>query len=122
MQQIEEKFEAKKRKFIETSEIFQEELKKVQETFFFKLIIFYKAFLLFFQHCKPAVDEETFNKMVERQYEVLRRERLKGTEETRSDGPASSESTPNSTPTPTPASLNDETQPDVKYINKIFYY
>ncbi|KMQ97499.1 swi snf-related matrix-associated actin-dependent regulator [Lasius niger] len=92
LQQIEEKFEAKKRKFIETSEIFQEELKK---------------------HCKPAVDEETFNKMVERQYEVLRRERLKGSEENRSDGPASSESTPNSTPTPTPASLNDEAQPDV---------
>lgn len=92
LQQIEEKFEAKKRKFIETSEIFQEELKK---------------------HCKPAVDEETFNKMVERQYEVLRRERLKGTEENRSDGPTSSESTPNSTPTPTPASLNDEAQPDV---------
>lgn len=92
LQQIEEKFEAKKRKFIETSEIFQEELKK---------------------HCKPAVDEETFNKMVERQYEALRRERLKGAEENRSDGPASSESTPNSTPTPTPASLNDETQPDV---------
>lgn len=52
--------------------------------------------------------------MVERQYEVLRRERLKGTEENRSDGPTSSESTPNSTPTPTPASLNDEAQPDVK--------
>ncbi|EGI66359.1 PREDICTED: trithorax group protein osa-like [Acromyrmex echinatior] len=92
LQQIEEKFEAKKRKFIETSEIFQEELKK---------------------HCKPAVDEETFNKMVERQYDALRRERLKGTEENRSDGPASSDSTPNSTPTPTPASLNDESQPDI---------
>ncbi|XP_076175558.1 uncharacterized protein LOC143150889 [Ptiloglossa arizonensis] len=92
LQQIEEKFEAKKRKFIETSEIFQEELKK---------------------HCKPAVDEETFNKMVERQYEVLRRDRLKGTEENRSDGPASSESTPNSTPTPTPAPVNDETPSDV---------
>ena len=92
LQQIEEKFEAKKRKFIETSEIFQEELKK---------------------HCKPAVDEETFNKMVERQYEALRRDRLKGTEENRSDGPASSESTPNSTPTPTPAPVNDETPSDV---------
>lgn len=51
--------------------------------------------------------------MVERQYEALRRERLKGMEENRSEGPASSESTPNSTPTPTPASLNDESQPDV---------
>lgn len=30
LQQIEEKFEAKKRKFIETSEVFQEELKKVR--------------------------------------------------------------------------------------------
>ena len=29
LQQIEEKFEAKKRKFIESSEAFQEELKKV---------------------------------------------------------------------------------------------
>ncbi|XP_076171817.1 uncharacterized protein LOC143148895 isoform X2 [Ptiloglossa arizonensis] len=92
LQQIEEKFEAKKRKFIETSEIFQEELKK---------------------HCKPAVDEETFNKMVERQYEALRRDRLKNTEENRSDGPASGESTPNSTPIPTPASINDESPPNV---------
>lgn len=33
LQQIEEKFEAKKRKFIETSEIFQEELKKVYNLF-----------------------------------------------------------------------------------------
>ncbi|XP_076760061.1 uncharacterized protein LOC143428809 [Xylocopa sonorina] len=92
LQQIEEKFEAKKRKFIETSEIFQEELKK---------------------HCKPAVDEEAFNNMVERQYEALRRDRLKGAEENRSDGPASSESTPNSTPTPTPAPVNDDTPSDV---------
>lgn len=58
--------------------------------------------------------------MVERQYEALRRERLKGTEENRSDGPASSESTPNSTPTPTPASLNDESQPDVIILNNIY--
>ncbi|CAH2087825.1 unnamed protein product [Euphydryas editha] len=52
LQQIEEKFEAKKRKFIESSEAFQEELKK---------------------HCKPAVDEETFGRMVERALEQLRR-------------------------------------------------
>lgn len=31
LQQIEEKFEAKKRKFIESSEVFQEELKKVKK-------------------------------------------------------------------------------------------
>ncbi|XP_026317986.1 SWI/SNF-related matrix-associated actin-dependent regulator of chromatin subfamily E member 1 isoform X5 [Hyposmocoma kahamanoa] len=52
LQQIEEKFEAKKRKFIESSEAFQEELKK---------------------HCKPAVDEETFGRMVERALEAMRR-------------------------------------------------
>ncbi|XP_061717427.1 SWI/SNF-related matrix-associated actin-dependent regulator of chromatin subfamily E member 1 isoform X4 [Cydia pomonella] len=52
LQQIEEKFEAKKRKFIESSEAFQEELKK---------------------HCKPAVDEDTFQRMVERALEQLRR-------------------------------------------------
>lgn len=57
LQQIEEKFEAKKRKFIESSEAFQEELKK---------------------HCQRAVDEETFQKMVERQVELLRKERARG--------------------------------------------
>ncbi|CAK1588991.1 unnamed protein product [Parnassius mnemosyne] len=52
LQQIEEKFEAKKRKFIESSETFQEELKK---------------------HCKPAVDDDTFQRMVERALEQMRR-------------------------------------------------
>ncbi|XP_044747828.1 pollen-specific leucine-rich repeat extensin-like protein 1 [Coccinella septempunctata] len=61
LQQIEEKFEAKKMKFIESSEAFQEELKK---------------------HCKPAVDDETFQKMVEKQYELLKRERAQRFEET----------------------------------------
>ncbi|PNF44094.1 SWI/SNF-related matrix-associated actin-dependent regulator of chromatin subfamily E member 1 [Cryptotermes secundus] len=56
LQQIEEKFEAKKRKFIESSEQFQEELKK---------------------HCVRAVDDEAFQRMVERQYELLRKERTK---------------------------------------------
>lgn len=28
------------------------------------------------QHCKPAVDDETFKKMVDRQYELMRRPRL----------------------------------------------
>lgn len=60
LQQIEEKFEAKKMKFMESSEVFQEELKK---------------------HCKPAVDDETFQKMVERQYEALKRERMRVIEE-----------------------------------------
>jgi SWI/SNF-related matrix-associated actin-dependent regulator of chromatin subfamily E protein 1 len=60
LQQIEEKFEAKKMKFMESSDIFQDELKK---------------------HCKPAVDEETFQKMVERQFEAMKRERLRVMEE-----------------------------------------
>ncbi|KAL0272775.1 UNVERIFIED_CONTAM: hypothetical protein PYX00_005622 [Menopon gallinae] len=55
LQQIEEKFEGKKRKFLESSEHFQEELKK---------------------HCHRAVDEEMFEKMVERQCEILKRERM----------------------------------------------
>lgn len=53
LQQIEEKFEAKKRRFMESSESFTDELKK---------------------HCKRAVDEETFQKLVEKQYELLKKE------------------------------------------------
>lgn len=60
LQQIEEKFDSKKRKFVESSELFQEELKK---------------------HCKPAVDDDTFQKIVERQYEVMKRERMRALEE-----------------------------------------
>lgn len=60
LQQIEEKFETKKRKFVESSELFQEELKK---------------------HCKPAVDDDTFLKIVERQYEVMKRDRMRAIEE-----------------------------------------
>lgn len=60
LQQIEEKFDAKKQKFNESSDLFQEELKK---------------------HCKPAVDDETFQKMVERQYEAMKRERMRVIEE-----------------------------------------
>ncbi|XP_073994078.1 uncharacterized protein isoform X3 [Rhodnius prolixus] len=57
LQQTEEKFEAKKRKFAESSEAFQEELKK---------------------HCQRAVDEETYAKMVDRQYELLKKDRNRG--------------------------------------------
>nr|BAN21136.1 conserved hypothetical protein [Riptortus pedestris] len=65
LQQTEEKFEAKKRKFAESSEAFQEELRK---------------------HSQLAVDEETYRKMVERQMDLLRRERCNKTMEvTRSD-------------------------------------
>ncbi|XP_042871479.1 SWI/SNF-related matrix-associated actin-dependent regulator of chromatin subfamily E member 1-like isoform X17 [Penaeus japonicus] len=55
LQQIEEKFEAKKRKFIEAGDSFQSELKKVKAT-------------------APKLDETSFASMVERQKEVLRRE------------------------------------------------
>uniref|UniRef100_A0A1B0B111 HMG box domain-containing protein n=1 Tax=Glossina palpalis gambiensis TaxID=67801 RepID=A0A1B0B111_9MUSC len=54
LQQMEEKFEAKKQRMIESSLAFQEELKR---------------------HCKPAVDEETFQKMVQRMYEEMKKER-----------------------------------------------
>ncbi|CAL8129176.1 unnamed protein product [Orchesella dallaii] len=53
LQQIEEKFEAKKRRFMESSETFTDELKK---------------------HCKRAVDEDTFQKLVDKQYEVVKKE------------------------------------------------
>jgi hypothetical protein len=33
------------------------------------------------QHCKPAVDEDAFQKMVERQYDMLKKERMKNLEE-----------------------------------------
>lgn len=38
----------------------------------------------YFQHCKPAVDEDTFQKMVERQYEILKKERTKGQDDLKS--------------------------------------
>lgn len=60
LQQIEEKFDSKKMKFMESSDLFQDELKK---------------------HCKPAVDDETFQKMVERQFEAMKRERMRVIEE-----------------------------------------
>ncbi|XP_055314603.1 SWI/SNF-related matrix-associated actin-dependent regulator of chromatin subfamily E member 1 isoform X3 [Sitodiplosis mosellana] len=53
--QMEEKFEAKKRKLIESSDVFQEELKK---------------------HCKPAVDDDTFQKLVNTMYEKMRQPRM----------------------------------------------
>lgn len=37
--------------------------------------------VLIFQHCKPAVDEDTFKKMVERQYETMKRDRQRQLEE-----------------------------------------
>ncbi|XP_004523973.1 SWI/SNF-related matrix-associated actin-dependent regulator of chromatin subfamily E member 1 [Ceratitis capitata] len=59
LQQMEEKFEAKKQRMVESSEAFQEELKR---------------------HCKPAVDEETFQKMVVKMYEEMKRERQRADE------------------------------------------
>lgn len=65
LQLIEEKFDNRKRKFVESSEQFQDELKK---------------------HCKPAVDDETFQKMVDRQYEMLKRERLRSADDPKAPG------------------------------------
>lgn len=53
LQQIEEKFEAKKRKFLEASEQFQEELKK---------------------KCTKVVDDEAYQSMVDRAVEQMKRE------------------------------------------------
>lgn len=53
LQQIEEKFEAKKRKFLDASETFQEDLKK---------------------RCTKAVDDEAYQKMVDRAVEQLKRD------------------------------------------------
>nr|XP_037283789.1 SWI/SNF-related matrix-associated actin-dependent regulator of chromatin subfamily E member 1-like isoform X5 [Rhipicephalus microplus] len=53
LQQIEEKFEAKKRKILDASELFQADLKK---------------------RCGKAVDTETYQKMVERALEQLKKD------------------------------------------------
>ncbi|XP_042912831.1 SWI/SNF-related matrix-associated actin-dependent regulator of chromatin subfamily E member 1 isoform X2 [Parasteatoda tepidariorum] len=53
LQQIEEKFEAKKRKFLEASEQFQEELKK---------------------KCTKVVDDDAYQKMVDRAVDQLKRD------------------------------------------------
>lgn len=47
------------------------------------------------QHCKPAVDEEKFKGMVERQYEIMRRERQRQLEEPKAAVPASSNESDN---------------------------
>lgn len=65
LQQIEEKFEAKKRKFIEASEVFQEDLKK---------------------RCTKAVDAATYQKMIDRACEQLKKEMATRDEQRRMKG------------------------------------
>lgn len=55
------------------------------------------------QHCKPAVDEEKFQKMVERQYELMKAERMRQLEE-----PSAAAKT---AATPVPTQRADETDP-----------
>lgn len=57
---MEEKFDSKKRKLVESSDVFQDELRK---------------------HCRPAVDEEKFQKMVERQYDLMKADRQRQLED-----------------------------------------
>lgn len=64
LQQIEEKFEAKKRKFLDASELFQADLKK---------------------RCGKTVDTETYQKMVERALEQLKKDNA-AKEEQRGNG------------------------------------
>jgi SWI/SNF-related matrix-associated actin-dependent regulator of chromatin subfamily E protein 1 len=64
LQQIEEKFEAKKRKFLDASDSFQEDLKK---------------------RCTKAVDEDAYQKMVDRAVEQLKREMASRDGRSRSD-------------------------------------
>nr|XP_023023681.1 SWI/SNF-related matrix-associated actin-dependent regulator of chromatin subfamily E member 1-like isoform X1 [Leptinotarsa decemlineata]XP_023023682.1 SWI/SNF-related matrix-associated actin-dependent regulator of chromatin subfamily E member 1-like isoform X1 [Leptinotarsa decemlineata] len=98
LQQIEEKFEAKKRKFVESSEQFQEELKK---------------------HCKPAVDDETFQKMVEKQYEALKKDKNKGqedikpkTEDNEMENPASAQESNQAHPEPMEQDPPEKVEPE----------
>lgn len=64
LQQIEEKFEAKKRKFLDASELFQADLKKL---------------------CGKTVDTDTYQKMVERALEQLKKDNA-AKEEQRGNG------------------------------------
>ena len=54
LQQIEEKFDSKKRKFVESSSVFQDDLVRT---------------------CRKPIDEETFQSMVEQQTEIIKKER-----------------------------------------------
>lgn len=54
LQQIEEKFDSKKRKFVESSAAFQDDLVRT---------------------CRKPIDEETFQTMVEQQTEIIKKER-----------------------------------------------
>lgn len=69
LQQIEEKFEAKKQKFEDSTDVFNDELKTL---------------------CEKKVDDATFSNMVKKQMEVIRREReeqLKPAESVQSPAP-----------------------------------
>ena len=80
---IGEKYDAKKRKFMDSSEEFQDELKK---------------------HCVKAVDEEKYQEMVAEQLEKLRAERA---ERARAGAPTP----PSPSPTPDPVDTRQVLQP-----------
>lgn len=59
------------------------------------------------QHCQRTVDEDTFQKMLERQVEVLRKERARGVEE--AHRPPRAEDPPTEAPAATPSNAGDDT-------------
>ncbi|KAL1132170.1 hypothetical protein AAG570_010127 [Ranatra chinensis] len=85
LRQMEEKFEAKKRQLAEANEAFERELKK---------------------HCRRVVDEETFQKMVERQIEILRKERTKESNGVEEPPMANQHEVKNEKPTAVPVALS----------------
>lgn len=69
-----------------------------------------------FQHCKPAVDEEAFMKLVDKQYELLKKERSKPQEDSKEPPVA------NGTTEPTNNFPQQNGQPEVIHCLMLFFF